>query len=107
MNSEKRTSSEHRIALVVAHMDLVCAERNYAHNRATALEKQVAELQAEVARLKANVGCAREQRSTQYCAEVLGRDKRIVELERKNNQLRAKVAELEQDKARLELEAQQ
>lgn len=46
-----------------------------------AIAPAVADLQAEVARLKANIGCAREQRSTQYCAEVQGRDKRIAELE--------------------------
>lgn len=72
MNSDKRIWSERRMALVFTYMELVCAERNYAHNRATALEKQVAELEAEVARLKANVGCARQQGSTQYCAEALG-----------------------------------
>lgn len=38
------------------------------------------ELEAEIARLKASIGCARNQKSTQFCAEVLGRDKRIAEL---------------------------
>lgn len=46
-----------------------------------AIAPAVADLQAEIARLKANIGCAREQLSTQYCAEVHGRDKRIAELE--------------------------
>lgn len=135
-------------AKIAEEMSLLCADRDYQHDRAIGLEKEVGELQrrlnewwyvfgitdpkkwkdeltreaelngkgserearlmarvielqAEVARLKANIGCAREQGSTQYCAEVLGRDKRIAELE---EALRAKVAELEQHKARLEEE---
>ena len=47
--------------------------------------KDVAELQ--------NKGCARDQTTTQYCAEVIERDKRIAELEAALGGLTAWVAE--------------
>lgn len=41
------------------------------------LQKRIAELEAALK----NKGCARDQTTTQYCAEVIERDKRIAELE--------------------------
>jgi hypothetical protein len=47
-------------------------------------KRDVAALQARVAELEAALqkkGCARDQKTTQYCAEVISRDARIAELE--------------------------
>lgn len=76
--SERVRGMEKRIAELEAEVDRLkrlCADCDqYQFERANRLE-------VELSRLKANIGCAREQGSTQYCAEVLGRDKRIAELE--------------------------
>ena len=45
-----------------------------------ALKKRVAELEAALQKQ----GCARDQTTTQYCADVVERDKRIAELEKEN-----------------------
>ena len=43
----------------------------------SAMKKRIAELQAALEKK----GCARDQTTTQYCADVVDRDKRIAELE--------------------------
>lgn len=45
-----------------------------------ALKKRVAELEAALQKK----GCARDQTTTQYCVDVVERDKRIAELEKEN-----------------------
>jgi uncharacterized small protein (DUF1192 family) len=50
------------------------------NGRLSPLEQRIAELEAENERLKAG-GCARDQRTTQYCAEAVQMAGRIKELE--------------------------
>jgi len=69
---------QHAISPAVAELQ---AQLQHKARELASATGYLAEAQAEIARLKANIGCAREQGSTQYCAEVLGRDKRIAELE--------------------------
>lgn len=92
------------------------------------ITRRIAPLVEEIDRLKANIGCARNQGTTQFCAEAVDAHKRIAELEAQlkdfrlacgtadlgkwenwldraqaeNAQLKDRVAELERDKARLD-----
>lgn len=65
------------------------------HGRITELERELAEARTEIDRLKANVGCAREQKSTQFCAEAVQAQRELAEAKRDKN---AKNAVLERVK---------
>lgn len=52
-----------------------------AHNAdCDAYEARIADLEGKLEDIRMNIGCARGQRTTQYCAELAGRDKVIADL---------------------------
>ena len=70
----------------------------YGHSMTLAL-KRIAELEAG--------GCARDQKTTQYCAEVVERDRRIAKLEQANSNLRVGNDHLFECVERMELALEQ
>ena len=56
----------------------------YGHSMTEALER-ISQLE--------DGGCARDQKTTQYCAEVVERDRRIAELEAENRHLKSVLAD--------------
>ncbi len=60
----------HDEKLVEASLQLVNDGHIVSENAVEILREHIAGLTAELARIKQNQGCAREQRSTQFCAEA-------------------------------------
>lgn len=96
-------------------------ELQTAQDYGAACEETIQQLQSEIGRLRRNVGCARQQGTTQFCGEAVDAHKRIAELETKLHALQLvcgtenaskfqtwldranrRIAELEQDCKRLD-----